>query len=225
MKAYNSHQFLHRQTCRRFHCVYPNCSLIFNKYSNFRAHLMRSKHMDNNLISNYTFFSCNICSYKTKIRTLFHKHLYQHIRDGIPLHCPFIKSCKIEKLFSKYETLRTHFVRRHSQVSVQETSMENNDISLTNTTNIQNIIVETVAEQLPCDNGNIENICLKLLTSLYLKLESKHFLSNKSLQVIINSLLDINLINTNFIILKAHEQNITLTEEFLNTNIFNILHN
>ena len=67
--------------------------------------------------------------------------------------------------------LRTHFIRRFSQVNVQillqETSIENNDIiNLTNITNIQNIIEETVAERLPCDNENIENICLKLLTSL-----------------------------------------------------------
>jgi len=66
--------------------------------------------------------------------------------------------------------LRTHFIRRFLQVNVQillqGTSIENNDINLTNITNIQNIIEETVAEWLPCDNENIENICLKLLTSL-----------------------------------------------------------
>jgi len=66
--------------------------------------------------------------------------------------------------------LRTHFIRRFSQVNVQillqGTSIENNDINLTNITNIQNIIEETVTERLPCDNENIENICLKLLTSL-----------------------------------------------------------
>jgi len=243
IKAYNSYQFFHRQTCRRFECAYPNCSLIFNNYSNFRAHLFRSKHTGDNLISDSKslFFSCHICRYRNQIKTLFYKHLYQHIKDGIPLKCPFNKSCKIEKPFCRHETLRTHFVRRHSQFSVQEILLENNDINTTdniqnniqnnediNTTdNVQNIIQETFAEQLPCNNENVfENICMKLLASLYLKLESKHFLSNKSLQVLINSLLDINLINTNFIMSKAKEQNITLTEEFLNTNnIFNILHN
>ena len=85
---------------------------------------------------------------------------------------------------------------------------------------------QEIVEQISSDNENLENMCLKLLTSLYLKLESKHFLPNKSLQAIIDSLLDINIINTNFVMLKAHEQNITLTEEFLNTNnILNILHN
>jgi len=227
IKAYNSHQFFHRQNCKRFQCANPNCSLIFNKYSNFRAHLVRSNHMSDNLIFNSTFFSCNVCSYKVKVRTLFYKHLYQHIRDGIPLNCPFYKSCQIEKSFSRYETLRTHFVRRHSQDSVQETLLENNkDIRPIDTASIQNSNEEIVAEQLSCNNENLENICLKLLTSLYLKLESKHFLSNKSLQTIIDGLLDINLINTNFIMLKANEQNITITEEFLNTNnIFNMLHN
>jgi len=226
IKAYNNHQIFHRQTSRKFQCVYPNCFLIFNKYSNFRTHLVRSKHTGDNLISNNTFFSCNICECKIKIRTLFYKHLYQHIRDGIPLKCPFIKSCKIEKLFSRYETLRTHFVRRHSQANIQQTLLKDNeDIRLINTTDVQNM-QEIFAEHLPCDNENLENMCLKLLTSLYLKLESKHFLSNKSLQVIIDSLLDINQIYKNFVMLKAHEQNITLTEEFLNTNnIFNLLHN
>lgn len=82
IKAYNNHQFFHRQTSKRFQCAYPNCSLIFNKYLNFKAHLVRSKHTGDNLIVDGTFFSCNICEYKSKVKTLFYKHLYQHIRDG-----------------------------------------------------------------------------------------------------------------------------------------------
>lgn len=179
-KAYNSHQFFHRQTFKSFKCTYSNCSLIFKKYSNFKTHLMRSKHTGNNLISNSTFFSCHICNYKINIRTLFYKYLYQHIRDGISLNCPFIKSCKVEKTFSRYEALRTHFVRRHSRNSIQKTLLENNEdtglINITNDINIQNIAQETLAEQLPCDNGNIlENISLKLLDFFVFKVGIKTF--------------------------------------------------
>lgn len=72
-------------------------------------------------------FSHVICRYKIKVRILFYKHLYQH-KDGVPSNCSFTESCKAEKTFSgKHfsETLRTHFVR-HSQDSVQKTSLENN---------------------------------------------------------------------------------------------------
>lgn len=67
------------------------------------------------------------------------------------------ESCKVDKTFSKHETLRTHFVKRHPKDSVQKFSFENNeDIGLTNTTNIQNIAQETFVKQFPCNNGNLK---------------------------------------------------------------------
>ena len=110
---------------------------------------------------------------------LYFISIYISISKNISISLNLLKSCKIEKSFSRYETLRTHFTRKHLQVNVQvllqETSIENNDINLTNTTNIQNIIEEIVAEQLPCDNGNIENICLKAINFFVFKIEIKTF--------------------------------------------------
>lgn len=66
---------------------------------------------------------------------------------------------------------------------------------------------------------------MKLLSSLYAKLESKHFLTNKALQIMIEGIFDVNELNTQFLLQNLNLNNIIFDKDLIKKNLFFKAHN
>lgn len=72
---------------------------------------------------------------------------------------------------------------------------------------------------------SLEEISLRLLSSLYLRLESKSFLCKRTLQNVISAISDIDTLNTEYITKKLHSSGFQVQKEMLTKNLFYNAHN
>ncbi|XP_031339512.1 uncharacterized protein LOC116181630 [Photinus pyralis] len=74
-------------------------------------------------------------------------------------------------------------------------------------------------------NNNYEELSLKLISSLYLTMESKYFMTNKSMQIVIDGITDLNKLNNDYIIEKLKTNNVVIDKAILENNLFDKVHN
>lgn len=172
-----------------------------------------------------------------KIRKLFKIHIYDHIRKREYVKCPFVHICKCKSTFTELHVIRTHFFRNHPAISfeknlnivnidkdhhdhvyrnindTEDQESEDDDDHGNGTNNVSLAYSET-------NSNKLEDLGLKLLSHLYLTLESKFFVSKAALQTLITSLDDLNDLNVNFLKTKLAEFGIEVEEAQLQKDIF-----
>lgn len=233
VQAYSKHLALHRNTPGvTFKCLHPNCGLSFSAYLRYRQHIFR-RHTRTLLRVNNKgaihLLLCNVheCNFQTENRREFCTHLYNHIRQGVELLCPFCNiPSNVPKLkYRNANNLKQHLFRKHFNCNTNETSspvlvsngnrMPFNDLDLDDDISIQ-------TEEC---NEDIEELSLKLLSSLYLALESKYCLPDKSLKILIEGISDVNNLNTKFILQQCANNGININASLIENNLFHKAHN
>lgn len=111
INQYNEHQFIHKFDMEpRFFCLYNNCRHQFSKYNSFKLHIYR-KHYS----TSKKLLKCNVsqCNFITETCFKFNSHLYDHIRKGKYIFCPY-SNCNVATSFSSDANFRAHVFRKHS---------------------------------------------------------------------------------------------------------------
>lgn len=233
---YENHQKLHRhQITARFKCVRYNCTAQFSSYKKCQGHIVRyHQHAPNkNTIQS---IKCTIlqCPLVRSTKKEISVQLYNHIRRGVFPKCPFREICRVRSTFTKVSSLKQHFFRKHSMSSNTAASASSADTS--NNSNSNEILPTDSDSSLNNSNTDadeciiedcdtVQETSLKLLSSIYLTLEAKYFLSRKSLQVLIDGLTDLDILNTSYISKEFEKRSTVIDRDVLTYNLFHNAHN
>lgn len=181
LRKYEAHLYYHRNAQGvKFFCLRNNCHVILNSYSAFRSHIFRS-HSTLKNEKNDLFFHCSIekCLYRDINWKEFLKHLYRHIRNETAIKCPLFKVCNVDRMFNNVNNFKNHVLRKHFEYSNSEVNV--GTVSSKRSNEFLNKFYEEDVEDeelsTEIENENLEELSLKLISSLYLSLESKYFLS------------------------------------------------
>lgn len=163
--------------------------------------------------------SSSNCNYTTNNKNQFTSHLYGHIKNEGSVMCQFSGKCKL--IFKEVNNLRNHILRKHFECSknydVKKLNCGVPELQVPISMDIDCSSTSSQPDNMPDD---LFSLSLKLLSSTYLNLEAKYFLTDKSLQRVIDGMLDINTINVDFLISESEKQNITLDRTLLQNNVF-----
>lgn len=226
--TYNKHQYYHRLDVNcRFLCKFENCCQQFTKYRNFRTHIFR-KHITQKPTNVSDTYACNIhlCNYKFGIDSQLAAHMYAHIKNGEQIECPFA-GCNTKQNFKTSSSFKSHFYRHHFKniekraILNQENlplQVSNDDIFVDNTT----ILTDTSQEE---EITYTSSEYVEFFAKIYLRLQSKHFLSDAALQTIIDSLVDVNELTLNNIRRLLIQNEVANLNNFESFDIFKIAHN
>lgn len=125
-RQYNCHQYFHRNLRNaRFVCQYEQCKMQFAKYKNFKMHVYRSHVIY--VKDSIHIFKCNFekCDFVTGLKFSLSSHMYDHIRTGKVIKCPYSECSKSVHLFKTVVALKSHFYRLHYADKKQPNSSEN----------------------------------------------------------------------------------------------------
>jgi len=193
---YNKHQIFYKNMPDlRIICFFKNCGKQFNKYFNFKKHILRWHTMDNKTCKRNITFNCkerngNVCFTS---RTDFNRHLYDHITESkIGIYCGYL-GCSTNTIFKIVNTYAVHICRYHSSLYEQRIG-NNNHRELDFDTNDYNFCLnEESLSQVSNNAGNLIQISdavhyVKAVSQLYLNLFTKYFLTERGLQAVIDSI-------------------------------------
>lgn len=233
---YNAHQYFHRNTLNaRFICAHASCNKEFTKYSNFRMHLFRN-HSVKKKSSIENIFKCNIltCVYHCNMVKDLSSHMFQHIKDGMTVECPLQNCNAMTTTYSTISKLKSHIYRKHWVDNRSETipidSSNTNDSQISEENfNLDVPFLDVENDTKDFDSSSIsssDKIYSNMIATLYLTLETKHFLTNAALQSIINGLSDINEISNQKITKAISSLNVKIPKNLIDDNcLFKTLHN
>lgn len=190
--AYNKHQFLHRYDFNIvYYCLYPNCHYQFQKYVTFKAHIYR-----NHCKLNKFVFHCNVkyCKYSANSTSKYNRHMYEHIRKGQSVFCPY-QYCNNVTLFKSIVNYKAHVFRWHSVKTIESKKFDTNTTHeyLNQKDHDSNSLLPEFNENsdIITQETDYRIVYLKMLTKLYLTLQAKHFLTDSAVQTVISGIKDI----------------------------------
>lgn len=237
LNVYNKHQYLHRNWIKPiFYCMYENCYLQFTKYERFRLHVYRLHSKTNEFKETTSFnnFQCKVksCNFNVEFteKKAFFKHLNYHFQQNEKIICPYYEICNCNNNFQKMSTLKAHITRKHFD-NLKVSQLVANDNSLHSVHNlVENCEIIQDQDERSTD---INQLYLKVLSSTYLTLTSKYFLSERSLNKIIEAFSDLEKLNNSFLIQKIiselnienNEINNQLLQNIFKQSLFNNAHN
>lgn len=114
---YQVHLRYHRNVPgAQFKCVQRNCAVICKTYAQFKNHIFRN-HSNKAIVAHskhVTLFTCNVtgCNYQNNDVKGFCKHVYNHVKRGVELKCPFVLKCKCETIFKNVNAIKQHICRK-----------------------------------------------------------------------------------------------------------------
>nr|XP_054922870.1 uncharacterized protein LOC126523536 isoform X1 [Dermacentor andersoni] len=202
---------------RTIPCVHVCCSHQFMTYAALRCHILR-KHPSKSPLCRPSLelrddflFLCSAagCVKDFQNRATLLKHLYQHLRSGVSVQCPF-RRCG--KLFQTTSSLSCHLSRNHGSKA-----KANEQVSLVPPNEIEGpegaTSVHDTGESMETAGPTNEPAYLELrqcaeheLALFYLKLEAKLMVPSSTVQVIAESILRVHNINRQVTLLKLREQ-------------------
>lgn len=207
--------------------------MVFLSYSGFHTHVNRFHAISNaskrsNLCvtsAKCNFFACTLenCSFKTNSLKDFKKHYYLHLSEGQSFICPL--NCGSETIFTKKNTLRVHFCRKHSNNilecnTLDQISEEKQKDFLVGTNNSDQILgTEDITQ------NNWQSSGLNLFSNLYLTLESKYLLSKASIQFLISGISDIGKLNSAYICSILKQKGFDISPDVIEKDLFYLANN
>ncbi|CAG9763786.1 unnamed protein product [Ceutorhynchus assimilis] len=131
--------------------------------------------------------------------------------------------------------LKSHYTRKHcfSQATFNHHLTDdnvNNHLGDINTCNDEPVVNDVVSASVGDEINeivNIKDLTEKAVSSLYLNLQAKHFLTDKALQTLISSFLDLSNIHSNFIVKKLESSGVAsaVVDDVKKAFLFDNLHN
>lgn len=227
---YNTHQKVHKYLSNcTFKCFEEGCYKQFRSYKTFYMHIYRYHVNFKSRMPQDAQCKAPNCSYRFKSKRLISSHVSQHIKNGDEVNCPF-KTCKqVDIIFRNISTWRSHLFRKH----FNENSTNFNTENVFNIEDLQQI-GENETISLDGNDTNMDSLPVNdyktelstLLSTLFLKLQSKYFLTDKALNAIIEGFNDATEIsNQHLISVLLESYNINISTEKLNElNLFNKAH-
>lgn len=201
---YNAHQYYHRNLPNiRFFCKHIGCFSEYVKYKTFRMHLYRS-HLNKPKIDTTLLYTCTAkcCKFKTRVKTEIPSHMYSHLKGGLFVTCPYSNCLKPRHIYKTISGLKSHFYRDHHKEIPEKTSVAVDDHEVNENSTGDEKYISLCSEN---NNGNppptlsadqLRAAYIKSLATTYLTLQAKFFTTETTLQVIIDSLMDLNDIGT-----------------------------
>lgn len=249
IRKYELHQYLHRNLPGiLYYCSRENCNFVLSSYSGFVTHVYRF-HTDKSKLKLKESNKCVLKEYTCDVRNcifisdnekIFLKHFYSHFKynvksNNISLKCPLRTICGNLSNFRNLGSFRSHATRKHLLKETKQLSLDINisnkseqaSASSSNLMEVNDLRVVSVTS----DHGENEDVSdlkevgISHLANMYITLQSKFFLSNITLQTLIDGFSDLNDINTTYVERKLRDQNININNEFLQDNIFHMAHN
>lgn len=191
VSSYLRHIRIHR-SLKLFECSVNNCKIVFKCYRSFRQHL-RQRHLET---TDGPLRKCTLatCTYEETDLCKLMKHAQKHITEGHPVYCPL--RCPRQKPFATYNSLRLHKLYYHKfDFKKLKTSSSNCTMSIDSENIPDKSPAETLAgnfhETTGVEENNKESLTSsleKLFASLFLKLLSKHHITETALQEIVDAL-------------------------------------
>lgn len=193
---YNKHQILHKNIPHlQIICYFKGCGKQFNRYFNFKKHIFRwhtkDCYKEIDVIYRCKEKNCNACF--TSKRD-FNSHLYRHIRQSkIGIYCGY-PDCFDTTLFKTVNNYTVHICRHHSNMNLckqyvandaqKELDLDNCDNRIDTSDNCVAFLEEETLNQF--SNNAVD--CVRSISQLYLNLITKYFLTERTLQAIIDGL-------------------------------------
>lgn len=213
--------------------MFPECYQIFKTYVSFKAHIFRF-HQESNRNKYNKSFPCEVkeCNYESTILKNIFSHALMHIKNNMIIKCPMALICKKTNLFSSTIALNKHKQRYHFNHTLNisnslgvGTTLNNLDEPSHSRENKQTSALENIysAEYSDINQFNMSELktqSINLFTTLYQNLEAKSFLSKSSLQILTNSIRDLNNLNTQYMFQKIKSEGIDLKQEAMEYNLF-----
>lgn len=205
IRKYDLHQYYHRNWKGiSFACLHEHCNMILKTYGGFKQHIYRN-HSNINELYKLKRITCNLdtCNASFVDKKDLFSHVYGHIRDGFEVSCPLKRICRCDTHFKNIRNIQAHIYRKHYDVDVQLdkcvntfcTSNNEDNTCIISDVDSKSLHNETIDE----NSADLKQIATKLLGNMYLTLQSKYFLSDKSLNVIIDGFSDLDKLNTQHI--------------------------
>lgn len=194
IKEYLEHIRIHRQE-KFFKC--PECSKKFGSYPSFRKHI-RFRHVNASDCESkcIRLFKCCLagCDFEEGNFERIMKHATVHISSGQPVYCPL--RCPTRKPFATSNSFRIHKMYAHRR------GFKSSDVPSIPEP-LPNVHVQDSGEQVygeeECDHESEEDVeedevphpvaaVEKILGTLFLKLLSKHHVTNNAIQEVVETL-------------------------------------
>lgn len=211
---YTKHLAIHRHVERgRFICKFNNCYQEFSKYNCFRMHITRKQHNGDKNYTSYLQSFATCCERSLTINEV-KNHLKKHFERKEKIKCPYT-ACNSNIIFSNILQYKAHYYRKHRLHIVNSTLKHSRNVSIVYETENYSDVHERNDSDIS-DNLEVEQY-LRSLATMYLNLQAKHFLTNTTLQTIIESISDLNEISN------AHRFAINGTN-FQNIDLFKLAH-
>lgn len=229
LKKYNLHQYFHRhEKGKLFKCMINECHQIFRSYTSFKTHIYRL-HQECNLKICTKTYTCAVpnCSFNSSNVDNIFSHALIHIKNDLAVKCPMLFVCnKTNSVFKSVSSLNKHKQRYHFKLPANflRTDPVSGDIECSNGSQDEHIISENVCADIleidKFDTNELEAQNLHLFSILYQNLEAKSFLSKSSLQILTNSIRDLDKLNSQYILKKINSQGICINNELIEKNLF-----
>ncbi|KAB0790517.1 hypothetical protein PPYR_15088 [Photinus pyralis] len=242
VEKYDLHQYLHRnKKGAQFFCIRHQCNrLAFKTCSGFRQHIFRH-HRQLNPKSSEIRVKCNVknCIFIATNKKELCAHMRSHIRENVPITCPFISCASCKTVYKNVPSFKTHVMRKHFDFA----GIHKFGFNVTNEIdcNLPSGSEEYVLDSEQTENVNdlhslnskkdLEEIGVKYLADLYLTLESSHFLCQNSLTKIIRGFSDFENLNHDYMLAKLRELdnesrlNYENVASLLKDSLFGVAHN
>ena len=169
------------------------------------------------------------CLYKAGIHKDYRSHIYCHVRNNEPLKCPYFKSYHKETLFNNINSLKSHFFPEHNASEFGEQSFSSINLEQIDHNFVENHELDKSVETEKCkdlsEKISYKKNSLQLFAELYVKLKAKHVVSEKALQIFIDSYRDLNSLNTKYLSSKVAEKDRESLRQLLSENLFSKIHN
>jgi len=195
---YNKHQAFHKNIPNlQITCFFRGCEKQFNRYFNFKKHILRWHSTDCNkqidVIYRCKEKDCNVCFTN---RRDFNRHLYRHVKQNkIGMYCGY-PACFNKPLFKTVTSYAVHICRQHSnkslckQLNIADDAHKKLDCATSdNCIDINDDCIASLQEKTLNQFSNDAVPYVKTISQLYLNLITKYFLTERTLQAIINSIL------------------------------------
>lgn len=170
-------------------------------YSRFKSHLLRHPKnvtLSSQKSSNKSKLSCSNCKETFLNQFLLIQHLNTHLKRNESINCP-ISPCA--HLFSNSSTFRSHMLRKHNsssvirntQISFHENLNENHELDMSediisSSSSADIILSERIfINEEECTTTTADNQILKNYGDSLLTLSTRHFVSNDTIQFIVDS--------------------------------------
>jgi hypothetical protein len=202
INEYLRHYRLHRNVPNvQFPCFIADCDVTCSVYSTLLSHISRchgtsSKFQDT--FQGNQIFKCEHCDVISESVKLFTDHLRSHVKDGLPVGCPF-EGCSLT--LRHPTTFSSHLSRAHNLSSARiirssliQPQDSDSSISLT-ASNAQSCdqgfnICESDIEMdsIDVDSTVGDDLVIENMALFYLKLEVKHLIPVSTIQKIVEEL-------------------------------------